>query len=395
MIIPQVDYNVYFVILFLFFALFYFRGKIIIDLPSKFSYALLVLLVSFLYLRNFLSDGLNLIDFKELIKLFPIFFCLFFIPRNTITLRNLTNAAILFLVIDSTISCCQFFKINSSSVFVTIEQVFNKASHVERSMGVYSRRSLGLSSGPIDHGSILTLLFAFFLGHYCLSEKNIVRHYFVLLLIVFTILISQSKTAILSIFILLVIFTIGSLFSKKILIRMLFLAIPKSILISFMLFSFLDNFKQIERLISIVDFGFLHIDSFEKRLNKWSHQLDIAHSHPLMNIIGVGRYKLGVFGNVFDNDYVYLYVVHGISFCVIIASIIIFYLFNTLVVWNTSNLTRKLFFIVIISGLIFSISGSFFTSPRNTTFLSLLIVCLLSKNHDSRYKGTVICHGQS
>lgn len=374
LLIPTASYYVYYGLLTVAYMLFAFNGKIFVNNYSVVILSLVFYLFFCAVLRVCVLQNWILKDISEIIKIAPFIFAFALSGRTRkMQLRHFVVALQMYLVLDGIVSFSQYFHLESQALSY-ISDIFNREGHTV-ALSYSSVRALGLSAGPASHGSILIFIYSVLLSVYLFGlQKRRVGIAFVLFSFSL-ILISQSKTAIMTSVMVTPLFILGVIAArKKINFKMILVAGGIAILVCFIATVGAGHFYHIEKIKSLLSGG--SVSSFDARISLWMDYLTIAGNNPFWQLVGFGRSYLGGIGNagrVFDNDFLYIYFVHGLIFAVIVFGFLFSFLALSVVNWRTQSIEKRVLFFALTSA---SVSGMGFTSltdPKVSTLLALLI----------------------
>lgn len=262
----------------------------------------------------------NLVEINEAIKIISILILMISI-FSVVEFSNVYfNILFIFVLINTVFTLLQFFKFNLFGLVYPITEIYSTPTHYEM-LSVSSTRAIGLMAGPAQNG---VLGFSIFI--YSIISKN--DNYILLILGLITIVLSQSKTVYLGLFLILIIVT-----GYKI-IKFNYKYISFAIIILLIGFYYLPinyivtNFREINKLYN---YSGGSISSFSARLDRWYDMLAVSFESVFYMIFGVGRSILeshDIKSSVYDSDLIYLYINFGIIgvICILVFFFYFFYI---------------------------------------------------------------------
>lgn len=383
LLIPAADYVGYYSILLIVFFAYSFNGRLYIDIYAKLTVIVFVFLYIFTYLRSISLFFDSFTDFAELVRFMPfVLFSMFHGRIKNISWDSVIYSMQIYISIDGILSICQFFGFDNF-IMSELSNIYNSKSHAETALEWASVRALGLSAGPASHGSILVFIFTSFSTTW-IFRPNSIRFglFFVFFAALITIL-SQSKAAILSLFSIFILLFFYQIFFKKFGGKsLLFLLLGVCFALIFLSYS--EEFHQVEKLFGFVT-GENNVSSFDERIYKWIWYFSFYSENPILTIFGFGRAFHGDEGRVYDSDYVYFAIVHGLLFAVFIYLFIFIFFMRQLYMWRTSSHLQKILFFLLIGSCISGIAISSISDPKVSTLVALFLRILVTYKREVQY----------
>ncbi|WP_422089412.1 hypothetical protein [Tenacibaculum ovolyticum] len=282
-----------------------------------------------------------------------------------------------YIVIDFIISYCQYNKL-LRGVTNIVEKLYSSDEQVSLALRI-SRRTLGLSTNPGEHGLIVLFLITILLLFYFKSKEKD-NSIYICFLGIYSILTSQSQTAF-----------VGFIF-MNFLVFLFFIKKEKNnfrfrfyfILLSLAVFGFVYKFlNELRYLLSLFELG-LNRSSYVKREVKTSLLIDKAFSEPQNIFLGWGKTFFGHYSTAMDNEHLYIYLVYGPFIYLLLIFLLIRF------IWK--NITKKLFYnqlflILIVLGLPLSWPNSYYLTPK---ILMLLVIFYINFYNNKKNEGNFI-----
>ena len=342
------------------------RRKIEVNTSAAAVAAFTVFLLLTSIFRSLYLNINNPRDYIEIFRFIPLLLLLLIQKAIKFDRANLEKIFFWYVSIDFVISIAQFLRFDFINI---ITSLYAAGHHAEKSL-LISSRALGLSSGPGQHGSLITFLFVFFLAgiFFKRSRYNVIG----VIIASICILLSQSQTAFIamvgsSISILLYYIFSGKVSQKLKALRLwLVMTIASASLIGYF-------FQELRYLASLVEQG-TDRSSFQIRLEKAQFVYDGINKVPELLITGYGKDYWGSFSAAMDNEYLYVLAVYGIVILCISIAIVFVYLFRGFLLRSAKE--DKSIYFIILTGLVIAYPTAFFTDPR---IILLLLFVVLSK----------------
>jgi len=315
----------------------------------------------------------NYEDIKELVKVLIFISLLAFKPD--IDKYFFFFVAIVFSFLNFTLSLFQFLHFDFFSIVESLSSLYNADKHIEASLSYTVPRALGFSSGPSQQAVLSLVLFSYFISVYSYSKTRTILIAFMIFFTFCTVVMTQSKTALIALPISLCIFYISymKLMSHKVRLLLFSIGVLAG---GIALFSLAYIVFFIPELNRVYESG-LNVSSFQDRLKNWyailKPMLDINNG--LSYLFGVGRSGLEYYGVndiPYDSDYVYFLVNFGL---IGFFSLCLFIVFNLVKPYFSPLGNGKLMFFSLISSLsiIVSFSLNFYIEPRVYILLGIFL----------------------
>ena len=358
---------------------------------SKFILFFITFIILCSSIRFFSTLTVNIRDFKEAFRYVPIALLYIYINAfKNIKLLHLIDAMFIYLLIDGIVSYAQFNNLGLYVFDSILLKFYNSDIHTEISLGV-AHRTLGLSSGPGQHGALISLIYTFMLTSAMLIKEK--RPLTILSIIIsFNIIISsQSRTSFIAICLVTVaifcfFFVINNIKSK------LALILLASFLLLFYFTIFEEYIEKYRYLVSVYSNKTVERVK-DVRLNKSERHISKAlYEKPLWLLIGHGKDFFGNESAAMDNEYIYLLAVYGIGFVGTLIYILLLFFYDYYIKFKSNKIKSFpsviiIFFIVLV-GLIIGFPSAFFTEPKILILFSILIIIKFWENYD--YKKQII-----
>lgn len=373
LLIPSKSYYLFFTSLVIWVLLFLFTCRPILSTYSKILLCFILFISVSASLRFIVSLEPNIRDFIEAFRFVPLLLVLLFRNKlNNIHQGNFINAFLIYAVIDAVVSFLQFTNNGLFSIVLGIARVYNADHHVESSL-VLTHRTLGLSTGPGDHGSLMLMLLCYFISM-LVTAKTVSKWKCTLgiLFTCFSLVTSQSRTAFLALVVVITLL-IGIFLVLGNLRKRLYAILVILVLLGFSgyVFTLLQEYQYLFSL-------FLHgteINSYRLREEKWAYFFSLAIENPWMVFSGFGKEYFGADSAAMDSDYVYVFLVYGIIVFFAFACTLLRCFYKLLIKGRIFNNPFDMAILLILSGgLILSLTSSFFTDPRISSIVGLLFI---------------------
>jgi hypothetical protein len=264
-----------------------------------------------------------------------------------------------------------------SSVADIITSLYVETMHVNGN----SSRPGGLSGGPGQHGSIMTMMFVIFLSAFYSAKKVNIFFYVGLICSYIIILLSQSQTAFIT--------------ANGVLLFSLFFVAVKSPcktngikLIVVLLPGFWILLRYIDRLrylMTLFQQG-LNRHSYVAREEKAQWVMSQVAEKPLFAFLGFGKDYWGSVSTAMDNEYVFFFSVYGLF---VLFTVLLIYCKLSLNIFldKTKTPFDCMLLYMIVAGVVLAWPTAFITDPR--ILLILIIVFLSRKNILKRLKTSI------
>ncbi|MEY8214548.1 MAG: O-antigen ligase family protein [Colwellia sp.] len=300
-------------------------------------------------------------------------FLLVYYSIRRVTLEQLGYLFFAYIFVDFVVSIIQFIHFDHYLVDLIVS-IYSTGNHAEFSLQLNSVRSLGLSPGPGQHGVISLLIFWFFSIRYTFERRSLMG-LLGLVLAVSSLFMSQSKTCLIAFLASGIVF-IGFIFVLKDNITRLMIIALLSITVFLIWLYFTDIMNVFYDISRVVKSG-LETSSLIARVQLWEAMISvILSSNPVLILFGAGRSYLeymGVYHGSFDNDFVYIFVQYGIIGFVAFVSFITFYLIRNFLKFNRLSITSKIIYMLLLSGVVSSLSIAFFIDLKILSILAILL----------------------
>lgn len=345
------------------------KKSININILFLFSLFLMYLLGGNLYRFVFLNVN-DLRDFFEIFRFIPLLLLVFFRKEfSYFDFNKLIRYLKIYVVIDFIVSYVQFYHFDYG-LFKQITDFYSYPHHIRVSYEL-SNRTLGLSTGPGDHGAFILFCYTIILYDMIFISKKLMKNFIFLIFATFSLFTSQSRISILTFFVLhlLVIFLMfreWKRFKFK-LIKYLLLIIPIFVI-------FISMIDQIRYFYSFLEYG-TELSSFQKREIKWAEILNLSTEYPLLYLIGFGKSLLENYTTAMDSDILYILIVYGMPIFLVFTALSVYFTFCFFKSDNYNRLLSLLFLI----GLPISYTSTYFIYPKIIFILFFLYLFLYTK----------------
>lgn len=384
LLIPNKSYEMYHALLVLVLLIFMLlKNRFKVDL-----YVILVLgSIGFLLLssliRSFYFENYAIRDFVEVIRFVPLLLLLGIKP--SFNHHTITKIFLFYLAADFSVSITQFLMLD---VFSFITNLYGSSYHLDTSL-LLNNRATGLSTGPGQHGTVMSFFYVYFLFLYLYNIGNSKWQITGIFMATVSLLLSQSQTSFIAIGLItvwMVIYTLwnGNSRSKT---KSLKLGTVGAL---FAVGVFMTFFEQLRYLLSLFTLG-LERNSFQRRLKKLDVVVDSFKEFPEGMFFGFGNDFFGSFARAMDNEYLYIFSIYG----AIIGGMLFFLmlLFIIMVYYKGTSIDPKYLLIAFILsiGLIIAYPTVFFTETRIMFLVGVLFfIDLKSENIELEafYKST-------
>ena len=329
LILPSVNYFIYYIVI-----LTIVISLIVIKPPSGHQFSIFLIATTILVILTTpkLLCFLSISDLKEFVKV-VIFLLIFLLTKISLPHKKTTNFIFIIIILDFTFTALQWIHYEGS-FFVGLDSHLHQENHVEGSLQLSSVRALGFFSDTAEHGSIIFLMYLYFLSnlrHRLFPKISTISVFICVLILIST----QSKTVFIAFLISLPLayFCIISTF-PKLLINFLAILLL-SVIILYIAHIDATTFEQYYLLF---EYGFSN-SSFSERQLIWKDIVAVSlESNPIHFLFGAGRgalEKFGIFSSVFDNDLVYTLNAYGIIGVIILLCIYSFAVYRLLRIKST------------------------------------------------------------
>jgi O-antigen ligase len=230
-------------------------------------------------------------------------------------------------------------------------------------------RAAGLCPGMGELGTLNAIFFLYFAIFFAL-KKHTYTSVIGMLLTYILIILSQSRTSLIgfgiAIFVLLANLGINKVkyIRKRSAVMIISVFIVCSITITYFL-SYIHYFKL------FIEQG-LELSSFDGRQNIWRKLFAVIDENPDLLPLGYGRLSFPG-QSVFDNEYIYMFVIQGIFVFLLFYGIIFSLTFKYLINWKHLDGIKPLILSILVMGLVCSLGLLFFTEPVKSIIVTLLI----------------------
>jgi hypothetical protein len=334
-------------------------------------------------IRFITSFDLNLRDYLESLRYLPIILIFLSVKKwKYIKLENLIDAAFVYLSIDALVSYLQLNNLNLYGIKNVVKFIYNSDFHYRMSLGI-SKRTLGLSAGPGDHGAIIfVVLIIMICGFFLLKTRKTISSIGIVLSLL-VILSSQSRTVFIAM-LLSSLTAISFLLIKqsqahKFIVRGIWLTLG---MLSVVFFGKINDFLENYRYLSSLFARGLEINSYMAREEKWTLFISATQEKFYWLPIGWGKDFFGQSSGAMDSEYIYIYCVYGVLVFTIFLCLLIKFLFSTAfkLVISASLVNHKydfLLFVIMSGGIIISFSSNFLLDQRISYLLALITAAKL------------------
>jgi hypothetical protein len=313
-------------------------------------------------------------NYTEVVRLIPVLILIFSYKGIYISYLLFCKIAFLYVVADIIATLLQ---LTSSSFAGVIINLYAVSEH-----GVYADfRPIGLSGGPGQHGTVMTMMFAIFLSAFCNIKKTPLFFYFALICSYTAVLLAQSQTGFITstgILLFSLIFTAIKSKYKKNWIRLFIVIIIPGVSI---LLKYIDRLRY---LMSLFEQG-LGRHSYVAREEKAQMIMNMVIERPLFGILGYGKDYFGSTSAAMDNEYVFIFAVYGIL--ILFTVLLIYCVLSSNIILNKIRTPFDCMLLyMIVAGVVLAWPSAFITDPRQLCLL--VIVFLIRKNIIKNIKST-------
>jgi len=141
-----------------------------------------------------------------------------------------------------------------------------------------------------------------------------------------------------------------------------------------------EELTQVNKLLTVVhetwSTGSSQLSSLQARTWLWNYYLSVAGQiGPLWQLIGPGRTYMGNMnmGRVYDSDYIYFLLVHGLFGLVAVYGLVTYSLLRAAILWTRQTVEKRMLVFATTAGLFLGLGASYFTNPRISTLFALLL----------------------
>jgi len=317
-------------------------------------------------IRYFYYEADDIRDFLEYTRFLPVFILFLFSHEfSKLKFSFFLNTLKVYIVIDFIVSYLQYNHIRSVILDI-IEKASSSTNQIELSLGL-AHRTLGLSSGPGDHGIVVLFMVSILFVAYIRGYKSSASTIFVLLMGIYSIMTSQSQTAFIGLLFLHMLVFGYYLFKEKNKGRFIYYFIFIAIVSSVFIYTYME---ELEYLMKLFTQG-LNRSSYHKREVKTSYLFNLAFSSNLGIFWGWGKSYFGELSGKMDNELLYVLLVYGPLFA-------IFFIFYSLKLsWDsfqTNDLQKQIFILLMILGIPLSWPGSYYLTPKIMLLLIMFYI---------------------
>lgn len=374
LLIPTKSFYIFFPLAWLF-LIIYFRGKIILDKKVWLSIFLIWALIIVALIRMFYFQTFSFTDIKEISKFLSI--PLILMLRNNMKARfykDFFYAALFFSLINLIVVILQYTQL-TPGITELLFSIFNldEMRDLVFPKSIIHLRAIGLSPGPGEQGTLNGVLFLYFL--FMKLYKNEKYSVLGMFCTISQVMLCQSRTALLglggALFIILVMNSLrekGRI--KKLSVKLLFIS---TLLVIVFLLLFSSYFLYFNLLLE----RGTDLSSFEGRKDIWMFLLSIIENNEFLLPLGYGRAAFPG-QSVFDNEYIYFFIVHGLVLTFIFYSFISYFMSKTMINWKNTIWVNKYIFSILMMGLVCSFGLLFFTEPKMSIIILLFSVYSLN-----------------
>jgi hypothetical protein len=338
---------------------------------------LLVALTSFVlfgaFLRTIAFVGPNPRDYIEAARFVPLI--LIYSASGAwrrLRIESIVDAAFAYLTLDAVASVLQFTQRDLFGFNAVVTRLYSAEYHYSSAL-LISRRALGLSPGPGQHGAMLFLLAVLMLYGIFAVRSRLVICLLGFSVAVVSVLLSQSQTA----------FVVTTAVAIGILILFLVRGDLRSRLLSGVLFAvggvaaaslIVVVASKLRYLFTLFVYG-LGRSSYVNRQQKWHDLISLTFDRPLWFPVGWGKDYFGPISGAMDSDLLYIYCVYGIVVFGAFWFLLLRFLGLTLrrmIAARQIGSSRVLLFFLLLGGFVFSWPNAFFTSSNILVILVLV-----------------------
>lgn len=379
LMLPLKGYTSFFIITSFILIIVSIRSGNNINRYTKVLFIVIVYLSLGALIRFFITFTPNLRDFVEIGRFIPVFLIFFYYSywrelKNT----NIIDALFGYVLVDTFISYIQINQLNIFNLIYIVKDLYNSTNQFEISL-LISSRSIGLSSGPGQHASIMFVCFIIFLVSFLLNKKRKFITLIGVVLSLYCILTSQSRTVFIAAVLIFIVSLVYVILKDKSKGSSIFLLVLLSTV-----FPVIIQFIEKQNYLSTVFTGIFNNSSYNARENKWDEIFNAISMKPEWLFFGYGKDYFGSVSGAMDSDYIYILSVYGLvfflTFIIYVAFMIIKYTMN----WKNNNNAEKTLLLLIIGGLIVSWPASFFIDPKIMIILAFMIVVSQKRTYEER-----------
>ncbi len=329
-------------------------------------------------IRFITSFDVNFRDYLEGLRYLPLL--LIFLALNKwkkLKLENLIDAVFVYLLIDALVSYLQFNSLNLYGIKNAVQLIYNSDHHYRISLGI-ANRTLGLSTGPGDHGAIIFVVFIIMIcGLFLLKTRKTISIIGTVISFL-VILSSQSRTVFvamsLSSLTVVSFLLIKRSQASKFIVRGILVTVGGLFVVFFnKINDFLENYRYLSTLFT----RGLEINSYVAREEKWTLFISATQEKFYWLPIGWGKDFFGQSSGAMDSEYIYIYCVYGVLVFTIFVGLLIKFFFSTAfkLLLSSSLVNYKynfLLFVIMSGGIVVSFTSSFLLDQRISYLLALI-----------------------
>lgn len=363
--LPNKSYEVYHILLTLPMVFYLFLNRRTkVDLYVALMILGLGLIWLFSLARSFYFDLYAVRDYLEVVRFLPLLFLMMINP--IFDAKVLTKIFLSYVTVDFVVSVSQFAMMDVFSVFT---HLYGSAYHLDTSL-LLNNRATGLSTGPGQHGTIMTFFYLYFLYLYLFDLKVSRLAMIGAVLSITSMLLSQSQTS----------FIVSMLMTGWMILYALWNGNHRSKLKSIKLALvgsiagtaiFITFFHQLRYLLSLFTLG-LERNSFQRRIGKVDVVQEAIHQFPEMLLLGFGNSFFGRFARAMDNEYLYIFSIYGAPVGGVMIFFILLFIATTFYKGRKYSSGYLLVAFILTSGLIFAYPSVFFTETRILFLIGVL-----------------------
>ena len=396
------NYLIFFLFVFLLFPSKYIYVEFLIDFTLLFSLIvvnhinldrriLLIFLVtlSFIVLQllfRYLIVGFKYFDFRDFIeyaRIIILFLGISVFIKINLSQKLFVKIIRIYVFLDFIVSLGQFFNYFPSFInFIT--NFYANEVQIEDSL-VLSSRTLGLFPNPSAHGIFILILTSILIADYFWSRnKSIFSSLVFILISLFIIVITQSQTALIGLFWLIILTLISNILYKssvnsKAQNYFWFIIVP---IVFVVFFNYVDQLKY---LVTLFEFG-LGRNSYVERVNKTSMLFNLSLDNPLGFFTGFGKNYFGDYSKNMDNEILYILLVWGLPFFILFS---VFICFILITYFKRKNFKKLIYLLPILVGIPIAWPSSYYLDLKNMLILIIAYSTWYSnhRNYDYRIIG--------
>lgn len=369
LLLPSKSFYVFFPLAWLCLTI-YLRGKIILGKEVCLSVLVIGMLIVFSLIRMLYFQTSLYPDLKEISKFLSI--PLFLMLGNNMKERfykDFFYASLLFSIINLGVVFLQYTQL-SSGISEYLFSIFNLEGTRDLVFpkSIIHLRAIGLSPGPGEQGTLNGVLLLYFLFMKLYKKEK--YSFLGIFCTVLQVLLCQSRTALVGLGVSLFFILLINSFKEKRIIRNI--SIKLLFIAALLIFLFLHLFSSYFLYFNLLFEQGTNLSSFEGRKDIWIFLLSVIENNWMLLPIGYGRSAFPE-QSVFDNEYIYFFVIQGVIISVIFYFSVFYFILKTMINWRSVIWVKKYICSILIMGLVSGFGLLFFTEPKISIVVLLFI----------------------